>query len=177
MSPFSLRLVLLVQLSLVSTIGVSQISGAENAIDHGTDTHSPSEGGDKHSGWSYSDQTGWATEYPECVGKKLRQSPIDIITADVTFNPRMQLQFVDYDQDVEFEYTNTHHSVSLTPLPAFATPSIRVNWVKDGEPDEYDLQEIHFHWGHAGEKGSEHEINDQRAAAEVGVLGLNLIEL
>jgi carbonic anhydrase len=119
--------------------------------------------------WSYNDQTGWMVEYPECVGKKLRQSPIDIVTSSVIFNPRMQLQFVDYDQDVEFEYKNTHHSVSLTPIPSLATPKVRLNWVHNGVPDEYELQEIHFHWGHGTEKGSEHEVNDQRAAAEVSL--------
>lgn len=139
----------------------------EITIDHEPEEvhESASKGGDHH--WSYSDQNGWVAEYPECVGKKLRQSPIDIMTNDVIFNPRMQLEFVDYDQEVEFEYQNTHHSVSLTPMPMFSTPSVRVNWVHNGEPDEYELKEIHFHWGHGKEKGSEHEINDQRAAAEM----------
>lgn len=125
------------------------------------------EAGDTHTGWNYLEQSKWAGEYPDCRGAKLRQSPIDIITDNVVFGPRMRLEFVNYDQEVEFELKNTHHSVSLTPVASLAKPALRLNFVAGAE--EFELQEIHFHWGDGANKGSEHEINDQKAAAEASV--------
>lgn len=118
----------------------------------------------EHLAWSYADENSWASEYPECRAKGFRQSPIDIVTDAVVFRPRMRLEFVDFDQEVEFEFKNTHHSVSLRPLATGSIPTVRLNWV---EASDFELQEIHFHWGDGINKGSEHEINDQRAAAEV----------
>lgn len=123
------------------------------------------EGGDHHTEWNYHDQTKWAGEYPGCEGANLRQSPIDIETDKVLFNTRMKLEFIDYDQEVEFECKNTHHSVSMVPIASIAPPTLRVNWVQGS--DLYELQEIHFHWGDGINKGSEHEVNNERAAAEM----------
>lgn len=125
---------------------------------------------DEKAHWNYADQKGWAGEFALCKGTldKFRQSPVDIITDKVHFDPRLQLKFVDYDQQVEFEFKNTHHSVSLTPINFVAPPSVHINWLA-GEADhlEYELKEVHFHWGDGVHKGSEHEINDQKAAAEM----------
>lgn len=132
------------------------------------------EGGDQHSDWNYKNQNNWASEYPQCKGEKnFRQSPIDIVTDQVIFKPRLKLEFIDYDQEVEFEFKNTHHSVSLTPIPLIDIPTIKLNQI-NGDWDEFELQEIHFHWGDDNNKGSEHEINDQRSAAEVSSLLLVL---
>lgn len=118
--------------------------------------------------WSYANQISWANGYPQCKGaENFRQSPIDIITDQVVFKPNMRLEFVDYDQEVEFGFRNTHHSVSLTPISSVYVPTVKLNWVY-GDLDEFELQEIHFHWGDGINKGSEHEVNDERAAAEVG---------
>lgn len=123
------------------------------------------ESGDHKNRWTYTDQKGWAQQYPTCKGVKLRQSPIDIVTDAVMFKPNMRLELIDYDQKVEFQFKNTHHSVSLTVIPSVSNPTIRANWVPDGQ--DFELQEIHFHWGDGINKGSEHEINNQKAAAEV----------
>lgn len=96
----------------------------------------------------------------------MRQSPIDIQTDNVVLRPDLHLDFVDYDQEVEFELKNTHHSVSLKPVPLLSQPTIKLNWIH--EPNqEFELGEIHFHWGDGLNKGSEHEINGQAGAAEV----------
>lgn len=94
----------------------------------------------------------------------MRQSPIDIVTATVITRKDARLEFIDWDQSVEFQFKNTHHSISVLPIPSLATPSVKVSWLSDAI---YELQEIHFHWGDGINKGSEHEINGQRAAAEV----------
>lgn len=122
------------------------------------------EGGDQLSGWSYTDQRSWSQEYPICQGKQMRQSPIDIITDKVVLKPYARLEFIDYDQKIKFQLKNTHHSVSVMPIAKLA-PTVRASWVP-GEHD-FELQEIHFHWGDGQNKGSEHEINDAKAAAEM----------
>lgn len=123
------------------------------------------EGGDSKSHWDYTNQKGWAQKYPTCKGLHLRQSPIDIVTDQVKFKPNLKLELLDYDQRVEFQYKNTHHSVSLTVIPAESSPGVRANWVPGDQ--EFELKEIHFHWGDGLNKGSEHEINNEKAAAEV----------
>lgn len=116
--------------------------------------------------WNYLNQELWTSQFPQCKGLNLRQSPIDIVTSKVKFSPTLKLEFSDYHQEVEFEFKNTGHSISLTPIvESGRKPTVRINWLPDG--DEFELAEIHFHWGDGINKGSEHEINDQRAAAEV----------
>lgn len=122
------------------------------------------EGGDKLTEWNYSDQVSWSREYPTCQGKQMRQSPIDIQTDSVVLKPSAKLEFIDYDQEIGFQLKNTHHSISVVPM-AEATPTIRASWLPDEQ--DFELQEIHFHWGDGINKGSEHEINDERAAAEM----------
>lgn len=124
------------------------------------------EGGDHHISWNYHDQNGWAQEYPLCDSSGMRQSPIDIVTSQVIKQPQFRLQFIDYDQEVELQLKNTHHSVSLMPIPALSPPSVKLNWINNDDA-VFELQDIHFHWGDGFNKGSEHEINGQRAAAEV----------
>lgn len=122
------------------------------------------EGGDHHITWTYTNQDTWALEYPQCKGFSMRQSPIDIVTSTVLTRKDARLEFIDWDQPVEFQFKNTHHSISVLPIPSLAAPSVKVSWLSD---TIYELQEIHFHWGDGINKGSEHEINGQRAAAEV----------
>lgn len=124
------------------------------------------EGGDHHTTWSYSNQEKWAVEYPLCKGFKMRQSPIDIVISTVIAKMDARLEFIDWNQPVEFQFKNTHHSISVLPIPSLAIPSVKVSWLEDAI---YELQEIHFHWGDGIIKGSEHEINGQRAAAEVSL--------
>lgn len=115
----------------------------------------------KADGWSYKDQQHW-----KCDATNMRQSPIDIETDKVVFKKDVSLNFVNYDQEVEFNLKNTHHSVSMEPIKTNELkPIIELNWVEGG--NEFELQEIHFHWGDGVNKGSEHEINNVRAAAEM----------
>lgn len=96
----------------------------------------------------------------------MRQSPIDIKTDTVVLKPELHLDFIDYDQEVEFQVKNTHHSVSLKPQPLMSQPSVALSWLPEGS-NQFELGEIHFHWGDGLNKGSEHEINGQAGAAEV----------
>lgn len=124
------------------------------------------EGGDHHIHWTYDDQSGWKGEYPICVGEKRRQSPIDIITNQTTFLKDAKLTFINWDQELEFTLKNTHHSISCEPNITNLRPTVVLDWLPDGN-NTYELQDIHFHWGNGIDKGSEHEINGAKAAAEM----------
>lgn len=113
--------------------------------------------------WSYSKQSEWPTLFPKCKSMS-GQSPINIMTDQVHIRPEYELDFIDYDQEVEFQLKNTHHTIAAEPI-ADVIPSLRLNWLADD--CEFELKETHFHWGDGVNKGSEHEINGQRAAAEV----------
>lgn len=133
---------------------------------------------DHETHWSYLNQELWPKEYPLCKGLNLRQSPIDIITSTVKYRPAYKLEFIEYDQKVEFMIRNTNHSVSLTPIPTEGTiPSIRLSWLAGD--NLFELQEIHIHWGSDVTKGSEHRLNGAQAGAEVSraFLRFILIEL
>lgn len=130
-----------------------------------TENLEPAPGG-VHNAWSYQNQNSWGRGYPICEGAKMRQSPINICTASTILQPHMRLEFVDYDQEVEFQVKNTHHSVSLTPTTKLTQPAVRLNWLDEAD-SEFELQEIHFHWGDGDHKGSEHQIDGQSGAAEV----------
>lgn len=86
------------------------------------------------------------------------------MTDDVVIEPEYELDFIDYDQEVEFQIKNIHHTISARPIGTATKPALRLNWLDDCV---FELNEIHFHWGNGIDKGSEHEINGQRAAAEV----------
>lgn len=124
------------------------------------------EGGDHHITWTYDQQSEWAGEYPLCQGVKMRQSPIDIVTNQTVLLPDAKLEFINWDQAIDFSVKNTHHSVSVAPHLTANLPTVKLGWLPDGH-NTYELQDIHFHWGDGEKKGSEHEINGEKAAAEM----------
>lgn len=150
----------------------SNIVGEEVVVDVETGDVLPEElndgeleGGDHYTSWNYLNQDLWPIEYPLCRGLNMRQSPIDIITSLVQVRPLFGIEFIDYDQQVEFILRNTRHSISLTPVPLLAIPAIRLSWL-DGE-NVFELQEIHLHWGDDILKGSEHRLDGFQGAAEM----------
>lgn len=120
---------------------------------------------DPHTSWNYLNQNLWPLEYPLCRGLNMRQSPIDIITSLVLYRPLFRLEFIEYDQQVEFILRNTNHSLSLIPIPLLAIPSIRLGWLPGD--NVFELQEIHIHWGNNIDAGSEHRLDGFQSAAEV----------
>ncbi|XP_053526067.1 carbonic anhydrase 14 isoform X3 [Artibeus jamaicensis] len=114
--------------------------------------------------WTYEGPHGqhhWPASYPEC-GRNA-QSPINIQTDSVTFDPELlPLQPHGYDQPGTrpLELRNNGHTVQLS-LP----PTLHL----EGLPRKYVAAQLHLHWGQKGSpKGSEHQINSEASAAEVG---------
>ncbi|XP_010614685.1 carbonic anhydrase 14 isoform X12 [Fukomys damarensis] len=114
--------------------------------------------------WTYEGPHGqdhWPDSYPECGSSA--QSPIDIQTDCVTFDPELPaLRLHGYEQPgVEpLDLHNNGHTVQLS-LP----PTLELG----GLPRKYVAAQLHLHWGQKGSPGgSEHQINSEATAAEVG---------
>ncbi|XP_044732686.1 carbonic anhydrase 2-like isoform X2 [Chrysoperla carnea] len=104
--------------------------------------------------WSYELQDNWGEDYYQCFGEK--QSPITINTDEVIQEYFPAVEFVGYRNVLEKSYfVNNGHSVKLQLEPDEIKPYIfggKLNGV-------YELDSLHFHWGHSNNNGSEHRIN------------------
>ncbi|KAL6081973.1 hypothetical protein STEG23_002227 [Scotinomys teguina] len=118
--------------------------------------------------WTYSGEglkeEEWYTMYPSCGGQ--RQSPIDLVTRKVTFNPSLKrLNLTGYGEEgLEFPMTNNGHTVEIT-LP-------QTMYTKDSEGNLYKANNLHLHWGGgpSGVSGSEHTIDGVRHVIEIHVV-------
>ncbi|XP_045400922.1 carbonic anhydrase 14 isoform X2 [Lemur catta] len=116
--------------------------------------------------WTYEGPHGqdhWPASYPECGSNA--QSPIDIQTDSVTFDPELPaLQPHGYDQPgtEPLDLHNNGHTVQLS-LP----PTLYLG----GLPRKYVAAQLHLHWGQKGSPGgSEHQINSEATAAELHIV-------
>ncbi|XP_005378753.1 PREDICTED: carbonic anhydrase 14 isoform X1 [Chinchilla lanigera] len=121
-------------------------------------------GGGHH--WTYEGPHGqehWPASYPECGSDA--QSPIDIQTDSVTFDPELPaLQLHGYNQPgpEPLDLHNNGHTVQLS-LPA--------SLYLGGLPRKYVAAQLHLHWGQKGSPGgSEHQINSEATAAELHIV-------
>ncbi|XP_006861422.1 PREDICTED: carbonic anhydrase 14 [Chrysochloris asiatica] len=121
---------------------------------------------DRGQHWTYEGPHGqdhWSATYPECGGNA--QSPIDIQTDSVTFDPELPaLQPRGYDQPgtEPLDLHNNGHTVQLS-LP----PTLYL----EGFPRRYVAAQLHLHWGQKGSPGgSEHQLNGEATAAELHIV-------
>ncbi|KAK2084210.1 Carbonic anhydrase 14 [Saguinus oedipus] len=108
-------------------------------------------------------QDHWPASYPECGNNA--QSPIDIQTDRVTFDPELPaLQPHGYDQPgtEPLDLHNNGHTVQLS-LPS--------TLYLGGLPRKYVAAQLHLHWGQKGSSGgSEHQINGEATVAELHIV-------
>ncbi|XP_069140036.1 uncharacterized protein [Argopecten irradians] len=119
--------------------------------------------------WSYKGQhTGthqWDRLFPTgCAGRK--QSPIDIITKETTYNATLNDFVLFHDPPLPgsvFRVKNNGHAVQVdTAGPFFVS--------NGGLPAVYSTAQFHFHWGHANHHGSEHYIDGRASPIELHVV-------
>jgi carbonic anhydrase len=120
--------------------------------------------------WGYTKDNGphtWSHVAP--ASKGLHQSPVDIDTSDVRYDPRLE------DQPLEIHYvpensktlTNNGHSIQVT---IDGTDSLLA-----GGPfhHKYQAEQFHFHWGKENDRGSEHRIDGNVYPAELHIVHWN----
>lgn len=126
--------------------------------------HPPGPG---HHHWSYKDVPEWDKDFADCGGKA--QSPINVDTQDVTFDPHLspiELSGYDLAAGETLELENNRHTVVLK-LP----DSLKI---VGGLPQIYQAAQLHFHWGSESSPGSEHTINGRRFPGEIHVVHYNM---
>lgn len=137
--------------------------------------------------WGYSNDRGpetWWVYYPSASGGN--QSPIDIITEEVTYDPDLwnhplqiyyRNEVVDDDEDESSPSVPVKEAMSLVNTGNTA----RINVINShsyitGGPckdHNYVLEQIHLHWGEDDNSGSEHLVNTHSHAAELHMVHWN----
>ncbi|XP_060614009.2 carbonic anhydrase 14 isoform X1 [Anolis sagrei] len=118
--------------------------------------------------WTYEGPHGqehWPETYPDCGFQS--QSPIDIQTGYVQYDPNLPPIETEGYRDPEGEFTmiNNGHTVQLS-LPQ----TLRLH----GLPSIYSGVQMHLHWGSKGRPGgSEHQVDGQSFPAELHVVHFN----
>jgi len=120
--------------------------------------------------WGYLKANGphtWTNVAPAAKG--LHQSPVNIVSTDVAFDPQLEASplVIQYDPTKSKSILNNGHSVQV---------------VIDGEgslltggpfPHKYRVEQFHFHWGKSSEHGAEHLINEKKYSAELHIVHWN----
>lgn len=110
----------------------------------------------------YGGPENWYVNFPECKG--VMQSPIDVRSQDVVFDPNLELfDFSDYNKTdgviMTLENVGGHTAeVLYTGTPVYLDAG--------GLPDKYKLEQFHFHWGALDDNGSEHLFNGKHYPME-----------
>uniref|UniRef100_H0VB71 Carbonic anhydrase 2 n=1 Tax=Cavia porcellus TaxID=10141 RepID=H0VB71_CAVPO len=113
--------------------------------------------------WGYGSQNGpqhWHKEFPIANGE--HQSPVDISTKAVTYDPALKPLHLHYDHAASLKILNNGHSFNVE-----FDDSQDKAVLKDGPLDGvYRLVQFHFHWGSSDKQGSEHTVDKVKYAAE-----------
>uniref|UniRef100_A0A8C5QML1 Carbonic anhydrase n=1 Tax=Leptobrachium leishanense TaxID=445787 RepID=A0A8C5QML1_9ANUR len=120
--------------------------------------------------WGYEDHNGpemWHEWFPNANGD--RQSPINIITQDATYDPSLLHLQVDYDAYSARVIINSGHTFTVD------FDDLEDKSVISGGPlsDKYRLRQFHFHWGESDDHGSEHKVDGSSFAAELHIVHWN----
>ncbi|XP_032629160.1 carbonic anhydrase 1-like isoform X2 [Chelonoidis abingdonii] len=115
--------------------------------------------------WSYQGNNGpdqWHKLYPIANGN--HQSPINIKTKEVKKDPSLGHLKITWNLSTSKEIVNVGHSFHVN----FEDKDNRS--VVTGGPltGNYRLHQFHFHWGQTDDHGSEHTVDGEKYASEVG---------
>ncbi|KAF4081884.1 hypothetical protein AMELA_G00145530 [Ameiurus melas] len=136
----------------------------ENVNNEHEDEHKKSSSHSDH--WGYRDQRSWQSAFADCNGKS--QSPIDIVTRDVSYDPSLpdiKVQGYDLSDQRELTLKNNGHTLQLQ-LP-------NTMRIVEGFDQIYLAAQLHFHWGNTEVPGSEHTIDNVHFPAEIHVVHYN----
>ncbi|XP_064610486.1 carbonic anhydrase 2-like [Liolophura sinensis] len=119
--------------------------------------------------WGYGSEDGphtWSKSFPAAAGK--RQSPIDILTSSCTYDEELASKPLTINYQTEKDLTLGNCGYSLKA-------GVKAESYLSGGPlkHKYRLEQFHWHWGSANNKGSEHTVNGQMYAAELHLVHWN----
>lgn len=120
--------------------------------------------------WGYGEDDGpseWHRSYPIAEGE--RQSPIDIVSSRVVYNPNLTQLTISYESCNSLHISNNGHSVMVE----FDDTDGKT--VISGGPLEvpYRLKQFHFHWGTGHNQGSEHTVDGKSFPCELHLVHWN----
>ncbi|XP_061597784.1 carbonic anhydrase 7 isoform X2 [Cololabis saira] len=123
--------------------------------------------------WGYGKEDGpsaWLKNYPVAEGD--RQSPIDIIPLQASYDQSLGPIVINYDQCISINISNNGHSVVVE----FDDTDDR-SVIRGGPLDNpYRLKQFHFHWGGKGCHGSEHTVGGNGYASELHLVHWNAVK-
>ena len=95
---------------------------------------------------------------------KLRQSPIDIKSAEVVYDKDLgTFTLENYDKKLDLNFTVKNSGYSLVVVLHGSKYIVSGG----GLEGTYQTVQLHLHWGSDDEKGSEHTVDKKQYAAEV----------
>jgi len=111
--------------------------------------------------FNYKNQAAWGDLPGSFSSTGRRQSPINIIPADVQESSSLlqNLLFNGWDSTTDGTLSNTGHSIQFDPKT--------MNVTTVNHRGTYTLQQFHFHWGAGQCIGSEHHIGGSQYDAEI----------
>ncbi|CAF1511274.1 unnamed protein product [Adineta steineri] len=124
-----------------------------------------------NSEWNYGNMGPdvWSDIYPLC--SEHSQSPIDIETSHTIYQSFSPFNFSSNSNELEkFKLINNGHTVSGIYIGNNKS-SLTLNG--GNLNGTFQLDNFHVHWGENYKSGSEHQINDQKYAAEIHFVYLN----
>merc|ERR1712002_645565 len=153
------------------------------------------DGGDHEFHWCYEGDCGaefWGDHFPACNGES--QSPIDIVTGATPTPPPSPLDFGNYDK-IRMEqlsltnqmenyggivdgkgtrledgtFKNNGHTAQLDVI-AELPPTVGILSGGHLGGDDYQILQLHFHWGADDTKGSEHTIDGKMFPLELHIV-------
>ncbi|KAH8417317.1 hypothetical protein KR222_008754, partial [Zaprionus bogoriensis] len=102
-----------------------------------------------------------------------RQSPIALIYNEAIVKSIPRIRFYNYDQSLQSPLllVNNGHTANMVLPP---TRNGQRAYINGGIlPGDFEAQSVHFHWGSANSKGSEHIIIDERFDVEMHIVHKN----
>lgn len=120
--------------------------------------------------WGYAAHNGpdkWCHNYPIANGP--RQSPIDIVPRQASYDPKLKPLKIKYDPSTCLEILNNGHSFQVTYIDDTNSSTLQ-----DGPiSGTYRLKQFHLHWGASDDKGSEHTVAGTKYPAELHLVHWN----
>jgi len=123
--------------------------------------------------WDYTDFSVWGNLFPTCGTGTNQQkgSPIDIVTMK-TASANNQFNFMEQDsvknkfKTLKGEWARKGFTFQFTVTDPSGGPMVQYNSEFTESSHNYELLQIHYHWGSSASEGSEHTVDGDKYPLE-----------